>query len=195
MAIPLWAAVAGAGALKGVLDARANKKKQKQLDAFRRAAITYSPWTGMGDPGPMSAGNTSMFGGALQGGIQGGMLAALAGNAGLLGKGGATQSLFGGGSAATAPGITTGPTLEQAGLTEADLASRVASQKAAAAAAPVAQQAAASAGAIGNQAPVGQQTFSAWGGVPQEPEMFSRHSSLLHKAVARSPYRLMVAGN
>ena len=67
MALPIWALMAGVGAASKAVQARQNQTRQNKLDDFRKAAITYSPWTGLGDPGAQSAGNTSMFGGALQG--------------------------------------------------------------------------------------------------------------------------------
>lgn len=79
----IWPYLAAGFAAKGLIDARVNQTRQNKLDDFRRAAITYSPWSGMGDPGPQSAGNTSMLGGALQGGMQGAMIGALGGQAGL----------------------------------------------------------------------------------------------------------------
>jgi len=89
MGLSAAAALSLAGAGKGVLDARANSKKQDQLDAFRRASIKYSPWSGMSDPGMQSAGNTSMLSGALGGGLQGYSLGKMGTQAGLWGGGAA----------------------------------------------------------------------------------------------------------
>lgn len=44
------AALAAIGALKGA----ANERKMAEHDKYRKAVITYSPWTGMGDPGAMA---------------------------------------------------------------------------------------------------------------------------------------------
>lgn len=56
---------AGLGALKGI----SNNAKNKKDAAYRKAALTYSPWTGMGDPGqPERAG---VLGSVLQGGLAG----------------------------------------------------------------------------------------------------------------------------
>jgi len=68
-----WVAVGltAAGATKGIIDANVAKKKQEKQDAFRKAAITYSPWTGMTDPGAGNFGNQSGLSGALGGGLQG----------------------------------------------------------------------------------------------------------------------------
>lgn len=92
MALPLmaWAALAGAG--KGILDAQANRQKQKEMDKFRQASIRYSPWTGLGDPGHMSAGNTSFLSGALGGGLQGATIGAMGQQAGLWGKAAGAQA-------------------------------------------------------------------------------------------------------
>jgi len=69
--IPIWAAIAGAGAIKGALDAKSAKKKQEKHDAFRKTAMQYSPWTGMGDVGAGNFGNTDALSGALGGGLKG----------------------------------------------------------------------------------------------------------------------------
>lgn len=84
MPFPLIPLLIGAGL--GAISGAANKKKQAQNDAFRKAAITYSPWTGMGDPG-----TTNLSGpltGAIQGGAQGAMFGSMGG--------------FGGGASAAA---------------------------------------------------------------------------------------------
>jgi len=83
-----WVAVgvAAVGATKGIMDANANKKRQKKLDAHRKNVIRYSPWTGMQDPGMVSAGNQDAFGGALSGGMQGFMLGSGISNAAGLGQ-------------------------------------------------------------------------------------------------------------
>ncbi len=55
----------GLGALKGI----SNNARNKKDAAFRKAALMYSPWTGMGDPGqPERAG---VLGSVLQGGLAG----------------------------------------------------------------------------------------------------------------------------
>lgn len=64
-----------AGAVKGIAGAKKNKQKQKQMDAFRKTSIAMSPWSGLGDPGAMNAGNQDILGGAVGGGMQGLMLA------------------------------------------------------------------------------------------------------------------------
>ena len=74
------AGITAAGAVKGSIDAKQAKKQQAKNDAFRRASIRYSPWTGLGDPGYQSAGNTNALSGAIGGGLQGASI-------GLLGKG------------------------------------------------------------------------------------------------------------
>lgn len=79
----------GAGLLKGAK----NEKKMKEHAKFREAALRYSPWTGMGDPGDLN------LPGMLESGLQGGALGATVGN--LVPAGGATGSLASGTSAAT----------------------------------------------------------------------------------------------
>lgn len=68
-----WVAVgvSAAGAIKGGMDANANRRRAKEHDKFRKAAIQYSPWSGMGDPGAGNFGTTDMLSGALGGGLQG----------------------------------------------------------------------------------------------------------------------------
>lgn len=63
--------VTAVGAIKGTMDANANRKQARAHDQFRKAAITYSPWTGMGDPGAANVGNTDAFSGMLGGAAQG----------------------------------------------------------------------------------------------------------------------------
>lgn len=63
--------MAGAGALQGVMDAKANRKAAGEHDKYRKAALEHSYWTGMSDPGNFQGGNQSMFGGALSGGLRG----------------------------------------------------------------------------------------------------------------------------
>lgn len=86
------AGIAAAGAIKGGLDAKANRKQQAKNDHFRRTAIAYSPWTGMGDPGHMSAGNTDTMSGMLGGGLQGASIGLMGSQAGLWGGMGAGAS-------------------------------------------------------------------------------------------------------
>ena len=77
----MWVPIAmGAlGALQGIN----NEKRMEKNDAFRKAAIQYSPWTGMQDPGsPVLPG---MLQSGLQGAATGMMGASMMGNAGLLG--------------------------------------------------------------------------------------------------------------
>lgn len=79
MALPLILALAGAA-----LGAMSSKRKQDQADAqnkYRKAAIQYSPWTGMGDPGGASAPSMleGAVGGALTGAQLGGTLGSLGG--------------------------------------------------------------------------------------------------------------------
>ncbi|HZX13713.1 MAG TPA: hypothetical protein VFF49_04860 [Thermodesulfobacteriota bacterium] len=68
----------GLGLLKGIT----NEKKMKQAAKFREAALRYSPWTGMNDPGDLN------LPGALSSGLQGAALGGLAG--GLFPTAGAT---------------------------------------------------------------------------------------------------------
>ena len=63
--------VAAVGAIAGSRSAAANRKQARAHDAFRKQAITYSPWTGMGDPGAANVGNTDTFTGMLGGAAQG----------------------------------------------------------------------------------------------------------------------------
>lgn len=60
----------GLGALKGIQ----NQKKMEENDKFRKAAIAYSPWTGMGDPGSPN------MPGMLESGISGAAMGAATGN-------------------------------------------------------------------------------------------------------------------
>ena len=85
-------ALMAAGAVKGGMDARANRKAAAEHDRFRRVAIANSPWSGMGDPGAYQGGNTNMVSGALGGGLQGGMVGSLLGNMGGLGALGASTA-------------------------------------------------------------------------------------------------------
>lgn len=89
MAIPMLL-LAGAGGLLGAMKA---KRQQDQADAqnkYRKAALTYSPWTGMSDPGGASA--PTMLEGALGGALTGAQL------------GGALNQLPGVGEGAAAAG-------------------------------------------------------------------------------------------
>jgi hypothetical protein len=63
--------MAGAGALQGVMNAKANREAAGEHDKYRKAALEHSYWTGMRDPGDFQGGNQSMFRGALSGGLQG----------------------------------------------------------------------------------------------------------------------------
>jgi hypothetical protein len=70
-------------AVKGTVDARVASKRQKANDNFRKAAIAYSPWTQMGDPGSPDVGNTDPLSGAIGGGIQGAALGSMVGQSGM----------------------------------------------------------------------------------------------------------------
>lgn len=82
---PMTMALLGGAAL-GAIRGKQNEKRMKENDKFRRAAIQYSPWTGMGDPGSQAL--PGMFESGLSGAVQG---AALGNLAGLGGTGGAVQ--------------------------------------------------------------------------------------------------------
>lgn len=84
--------IAAAGAIKGGMDASAARKQQKKHDAFRKASIMYSPWSGLGDPGYVSAGNTDTMSGMLGGATQGLMIGSMGQQAGLWGGGGGAAS-------------------------------------------------------------------------------------------------------
>lgn len=77
----MWAPIAmGAlGAYRGIK----NEKRMKDNDKFRKAAIQYSPWTGMGDPG------SQQLPGMLESGLQGAATGAMLGSS-LGSLGGAT---------------------------------------------------------------------------------------------------------
>lgn len=68
------AGLAGAGALKGHLDAQSNQDKTAEHNKYRKAVLANSPWTGMQDPGMANFGNTNNFSGMLGGGLQGAMI-------------------------------------------------------------------------------------------------------------------------
>lgn len=74
MAPLLIAALAGGGL--GLLKGAQNEKKMQEHDKFRKAAITYSPWTGMGDPGQLNLPDTlsSSLSGAATGAMIGSMM-------------------------------------------------------------------------------------------------------------------------
>lgn len=61
----------GLGLYRGVR----NEQRMKDQDKFRKAAITYSPWTGMGDPGAMH------LPGVVESSISGAATGAMLGNA------------------------------------------------------------------------------------------------------------------
>ena len=83
MPLPLLAlGLAGAGAAKGIIDARHNKKKAEEHDRFRKVAIANSPWSGIADPGAFQGGTTSAFSGALGGGLKGGVTGLALGSTG-----------------------------------------------------------------------------------------------------------------
>lgn len=73
---PMTMLMLGSAAL-GALKGKANEKRMKENDKFRRAAIQYSPWTGMGDPGSQQL--PGMFESGLSGAVQGAALGNLAG--------------------------------------------------------------------------------------------------------------------
>lgn len=111
-----WMAAAAAlGAALKAREAQTNKKRAKQHDAFRRAAITYSPWTDMGDPGAFQGGNTDVLSGALQGGVSGAMLqqglaSGMGGNAATAAEGvqGATSGMDAAGASSSTNAINQG---------------------------------------------------------------------------------------
>ncbi len=74
MAAWLLPALAGAGAVKGAMDARAAKERAEAHDKFRRVVLANSPWHSMGDPGAAQVGNTNMFSGMLGGGAKGALI-------------------------------------------------------------------------------------------------------------------------
>ncbi len=92
----LPAALAAAGALKGI----SNEKKMQENDKYRKAAITYSPWTGMGDPGSMT------LPGVLESAVQGGAMGASLGG---MGMGGGAGMSAAGGAYGTGMGQTMSP--------------------------------------------------------------------------------------
>lgn len=99
--LPLLLAAGGAGL--GLVKGYQNNKKNEADAKFRKAAITYSPWTGMQDPGrgPDRAG---MFDSALSGAGSG-----LALSQGGMGGAGGLAGMMGGGEAAAAGGAAAAP--------------------------------------------------------------------------------------
>ena len=69
-----WWAV-GISAALGAKKGMDNQDRMEKNDKFRKAAIQYSPWTGMGDPG------SQQLPGALESGVSGGLTGAMLGNA------------------------------------------------------------------------------------------------------------------
>lgn len=100
--------VAAVGAIAGSRTANANRKRARAHDQYRKAAITYSPWTGMGDPGAANVGNTDSFTGMLGGAAQGYALGSGIGGA-FKGMGGAA----GGGMATSASSPLGGQAMSQ----------------------------------------------------------------------------------
>lgn len=69
--LPILALLGGGlGLYRGVR----NEQRMKDQDKFRKAAITYSPWTGMGDPGALH------LPGVIESAISGAATAGLLGN-------------------------------------------------------------------------------------------------------------------
>lgn len=66
---------AGLGGIAGLIKGKKNEEKMADQDRFRKAALTYSPWTGMGDPGALNlpGGLSSALGGAAMGALTGEM--------------------------------------------------------------------------------------------------------------------------
>lgn len=71
-------ALAAGGALKGYLDAQAQRKAEQRNMMANATAIEMSPWTGM-NPGIMAAGARNPLGQVLGGAVQGGTLGAMFG--------------------------------------------------------------------------------------------------------------------
>lgn len=92
--------VAAVGAVSGAQAANRNRKAARAHDAYRKAAITYSPWTGMGDPGAANVGNTDTFSGMLGGAAKGFAVGS--------GIGGAFKGMGGASNFATTPGSPLG---------------------------------------------------------------------------------------
>lgn len=69
--------LAAAGATSGYLKGKRNEKNQEANAKFRKAAIQYSPWTKLSDPGagPQGAGGLeAAIGGGMQGAAMGSMI-------------------------------------------------------------------------------------------------------------------------
>lgn len=98
-----WAT--GITAAMGVKKGMDNEARMSKNDKFRKAALTYAPWTGMGDPGSqqlpgaMESGLTGAATGAMMGSMAGGASPAAAGSetavAGGLGSGAEAAKLEG----------------------------------------------------------------------------------------------------
>lgn len=84
-----------AGAGMGLLKGKRNEEKMADNDKFRKAAITYSPWTGMGDPG------SQQLPGTLESGLGGAATGAMIGSMGA--KGGAEKPALDLGAGEMAP--------------------------------------------------------------------------------------------
>ncbi len=104
---------AALGGAKGIAQGARNKKIQAENEKFRKAAIMYSPWTNMQDPGagPMGPGSAEAgIGGALSGAATGAMVGGIgAGAAPAAAAPGALGALGGDMSSASQaiPGVTT----------------------------------------------------------------------------------------
>lgn len=100
--------IAGMSAL-GALKSHNQQQQAKKQDKFRKAAITYSPWTGMGDPGGMIA--PDLLSGAAEGAASGALLS------GALGGGEAVAPMETAGAATETSGMALGTGVGQQALT------------------------------------------------------------------------------
>lgn len=64
----------------GLLQGARNESKEKQQEAFRRAALQWSPWTGMQDPGALNLPGVleSTVGGVAKGAMYGDVYSSMA---------------------------------------------------------------------------------------------------------------------
>lgn len=62
------------GGSTGLLKGLGNEQKMKEQQKYREAAIRYSPWTGMSDPGALN------LPGGLESALSGGLTGAMVGN-------------------------------------------------------------------------------------------------------------------
>lgn len=82
--LPLLLGLGAAGLVSGYMKGKRNEKTAEENAKFRKAAIQYSPWTHMSDPGagPQGAGGLeSAISGGLQGAAMGSMVGGLGGAA------------------------------------------------------------------------------------------------------------------